>query len=137
MKKYKSELSWKIVGPIIAVFVLIIYLVYREEGDVRLLSGGLMGTLIALLFMLYSINYRISDDGILSIRNGIFSYQNIPIDTIHTIEKSNSILSAPAASFNRLEIKYNKYDSVLVSPKNANEFIADLQYHNPKIKMKL
>ena len=136
MKKYKSEVSWKIVGPITAVFALTIFLVYQEEGDVRLLSGGLMGTMIALLFAIYSINYRISDDGVLSIKNGIFSYQNIPISSIHTIEKSNSILSAPASSFNRLEIKYNKYDSILVSPKNAKEFITDLQHHNPNIQLK-
>lgn len=50
-------------------------------------------------------------------------YNEIDIRTIKKIEPSRSMLSAPAASLNRLKISYGKYDEVLVSPRYQDDFI--------------
>lgn len=60
---------------------------------------------------------------------------SIDINQIKSIEKSNSILSSPAASRKRISIKYGKYDDILVSPKNQEDFIQELLKINPDIKL--
>jgi len=60
---------------------------------------------------------------------------NIRIDiaTITKIEPTNTMLSSPALSFDRIEVFYNKYDSVIISPGDKAGFIAKLQQINPAI----
>ena len=76
------------------------------------------------------------DDEYLLIRTKFFPSQKVTLQDIRKIEESNSILAAPAFSFDRLEIIYNKYDSILVSPENKEQFIADLLNVNPEIEIK-
>jgi hypothetical protein len=49
------------------------------------------------------------------------------------ISKSSSIVSSPAASFDRIEITYDKFDELIISPKHKLKFIADLQKINPNL----
>jgi hypothetical protein len=62
--------------------------------------------------------------------------ERIDISKITKIEKSNSILSSPALSLDRLLVRYNKYDEVLISPKEKKEFIDELLKINPNIEIK-
>jgi hypothetical protein len=48
--------------------------------------------------------------------------------------KSNTFFSSPAASFYRIEIKYGKFEEMIISPKNKFEFAKNLTNLNPKIK---
>jgi hypothetical protein len=61
---------------------------------------------------------------------------NIDIHQIKRIEETNSPLSSPAASFDRIEITYNKFDSVIISPKEKLGFIQDILQINPSIEVK-
>lgn len=76
------------------------------------------------------------DDEYFSIRTKFFPNQKVALQNIRKIEESNSILAAPAFSFDRLEILYNKFDSILVSPENKEQFIADLLSVNPDIEVR-
>jgi hypothetical protein len=58
---------------------------------------------------------------------------NIDIAAITRIENTNSVLSAPALSMDRLEVFYNKYDSVVISPGDKAGFIARLREINSNI----
>ena len=53
-------------------------------------------------------------DNILKIRNSFLYSKDIDIYEIKSITKSNSLISSPAAVFDRIELNYGKYDSVLV-----------------------
>ena len=57
------------------------------------------------------------------------------INTIYKISETYNPLSSPAGSIDRLEIKYNKSESVLISPKDKNAFINDLILVNPNIEV--
>ena len=46
---------------------------------------------------------------------------NIDIKSIRKIIETYNPLSSPAASIDRLEIFYNKFDSILISPKDKKE----------------
>jgi len=71
----------------------------------------------------------------LNIRAGFIVNTTVDINTIKSITETDSLLSAPANSFDRIEIAYNKYDSVIISPKNKAAFIADILAINDDIKV--
>ena len=73
----------------------------------------------------------------LKIRCGFLSYQPIEIGTIKKITSTKSLVASPAPSFDRIEIKYGKFDEVIISPKDKLSFAADLKNINPKIKITL
>jgi len=70
----------------------------------------------------------------LKIKCGFFTYKPIEIDEIKEITKSNNIISSPAASFDRIEIKYGKFEEIIISPKDKFEFAKYLKSLNPNIK---
>jgi membrane protein YdbS with pleckstrin-like domain len=96
----------------------------------------LMFVAVLLLYMFLSIRYTI-DNSHLKIKGGFYYDKTIPIQKIRSIRETNNPLSAPAASMDRLEIKYNKYDTVLISPKEKQNFIDELLSVNPEIEVKV
>lgn len=137
MKKYRTEVSWKILGPVLLIFSIVMILIYKSGGETKEVLAFLLGTLAMVLYLIYGIWYEIADDYMLKVRAGVFYKINVPIEHIHTIEKTSSILSAPASSLNRIELKYNKYDSVVISPQHRDLFIQELLKINPNIEVKL
>ena len=83
--------------------------------------------------MFLKTEYTIEDKK-LKIKCGFFTYKPIEINKIKEITKSSNIISSPAASFDRIEIKYGKFEELIISPKNKFEFAQYLTNLNPKIK---
>ena len=73
----------------------------------------------------------------LRVKSGFIYSASIDIQSIKKISRRRSILSAPAASLDRLEIQYNKWDTVLVSPKDRDGFVEHLRQINPDIQVEL
>ena len=73
----------------------------------------------------------------LKIKCGFITYKPIEISEIREITKSSNIISSPAPSFDRIEIKYGKFDEMIISPKDKFEFAKCLTSLNPNIKNKL
>lgn len=64
--------------------------------------------------------------------------QGIDIKKIRKIEKTNNPISSPALSVrDRIEIYYDKYDSVIISPERQAEFIQKLKLINKNISTNL
>ncbi|WP_081604145.1 PH domain-containing protein [Paenibacillus shenyangensis] len=51
---------------------------------------------------------------------------------MHSIQPSHQIISSPALSLERLEIRYNT-QNILISPEQKNKFIQELVRINPHI----
>ncbi|MGV3697314.1 MAG: PH domain-containing protein [Flavobacterium sp.] len=81
----------------------------------------------AMSILFHYTRYTIQDDKL------IIWTTKIDIHTITKIYKTRNPLSSPALSINRIAICYNKYDEVLVSPKEREEFIGELLKVNPNI----
>lgn len=81
--------------------------------------------------------YYVIKDGELMIRCGFLYKIKVKIGAIRKISETNMALSAPAASLDRLEIINNKFDSVLVSPKDKKGFLTQLQQINSEIEIRL
>ncbi len=86
-----------------------------------------------ITFLLFSMKYTVSGDT-LSVKCGFISYGNYNISKIKSIRTTRTILSAPASSLDRIEIKFEKGLPLVLSPRNKQEFVAKLQQINPNIQ---
>lgn len=110
--------------------------------QIRQGAAGWPGVIIVLLVILFVVhlfattNYSV-EGNILTVKSGFLYNRSIDILTIRKVSETTNPLSAPAISLDRLEIKYGKFDSVLISPKLKKEFISELASLNPNIEIKL
>lgn len=96
----------------------------------------LMITCTALCIQLFLATYYVVDRGMLTIHGGwLYKRKKIPVASIRKIEETRTFISAPAPSLDRLEIFYNKFDSVVISPEDKAGFIAELTRLNPEIEV--
>lgn len=132
-KKFPSKIGFLIVIPISFLILMPIVLIYKNS----FFWPPVLLSFVAFAFMahlLLSTHYMVKDRN-LKIKSGFIYNLNIQISTIRKINESNSVLSAPASSLDRLEIIYNKYDSVLISPKEKAAFIKTMLEINPTIEV--
>lgn len=80
--------------------------------------------------------YMIRDHNLI-IKSGFVYRRDINIYKIKKISETNNVLSSPAMSLDRIMIYFNNKDIVMVSPKEKEDFIQQLQVINPKIAVVL
>lgn len=131
---YKSKIDIGVMFPI--------FMVLFGVGVLMVFIRAWVGlTIILLLFtfiihMLLTTQYKIIGKTLI-IKSGIFVNKSVNIDTIRKITETNSMVSAPANSLDRLELNYNKFERIIISPKDKNGFIKFLSELNPNIKVQL
>lgn len=86
---------------------------------------------IFILWMWFT-TYYVIDEKNLIVRFGPFK-KIVPLNSIKSVKKTMNPLSSPALSLKRLEIVYGQYNSVLISPKNRDEFIEVLLQRCPHV----
>lgn len=91
--------------------------------------------LMFFIYLYFTTHYTISSDNRLIIKCGFLINETIDISEISTIKKTNTILSAPAFSFDRLNISFGHYHSVVISPINKDIFLQKLLEINPNIEI--
>ncbi|MCZ2155465.1 MAG: PH domain-containing protein, partial [Bryobacterales bacterium] len=74
---------------------------------------------------LFEAKYLIVRSGLLRIR--------IPLLAITSVKPSRNPLSAPAWSLDRLDIRYGRTKRVLISPREKDAFLADLELRAPHL----
>ena len=127
MKIYKSEVDWWLIVLFVGVFGYpIIHGILTNEYFLSILFA-----FVLVLFFLFSktIKYKIE------VENLMIWYTKIEIKSIRKIYRTKNSLSSPALSLDRIAIVYNKYDEILISPKERNEFIDELLKINPGIEI--
>jgi hypothetical protein len=132
MKNYKSKLGLELIIPISLIFGYALYELITEKSWIGVFIISL--TILFILYTFLSINYKIEKEN-LNVKCTFLLNENIEINTIRKITETYNPLSSPAASIDRIEIFYNKFDSVLISPKKKQEFIEDILKINPNIEV--
>ena len=135
MKKYKSKISYWFFVPLVLVFfyVQISTIIYQDWYAAMILLG-VNGLVISFLARTY---YQIENDTLCVVSSFVIS-QRIALKSIRKIQKTKSLLSSPALSLtDRIEIFYDKYDSIIISPKRQKEFINTLKSINYEIEIAL
>ncbi|WP_309612480.1 PH domain-containing protein [Flavobacterium sp.] len=133
MKIYKSKIDWWL-------GLILVYPIFRSIASI--IQGewiGYLGILLCLLFIVFiskSTRYIIAENQLI-VKCMFIVNDRIEISKIRKIEKTNSILSSPALSLDRIAIKFNKFDEVYISPKEKQSFLNDLLEINPNIEVKV
>lgn len=131
MVRYKSKIGWILVVIILFLLLIPIFQLLKQPFSIGPIFLLLPALFIGYIFI--STYYEI-DDGVLRVKCGFLLNLSIPISSITKIEATKNPISAPATSFDRLEVFYNKFESVIISPKEKCAFIAHLKQMNPRIQ---
>ena len=121
-------------GALLVPYAFAVYDIFKGSVTSELLIRMGILSLVVLLFgaIWFGTGYYISN-GKLFVKIGPFAHSNYDISLINEIVKTNSWISAPAISFNRLTIKSHDRTLVIVSPKDQEGFIKALKAINPDI----
>lgn len=133
MKNIPVRVGWEL---LLFVFVVMIFSTYQEilkhNWKALTFSMIIFGLVSGLRF---SIKYKL-DQEFFYIKNSIFGTTKIDVKDIYKIEKTWNQLSSPAPSvIGRVEIYYRN-NSIVISPKNFEEFKNELLKINPNINVK-
>lgn len=134
MEKFKSKTDlWFILFLILLFGLILARLVY--DGDWVAFAFILLVTaFIGHVFL--TTYYDVKDNKVL-IKCGFFYNMEIEIKDIKQVSESYNIISSPALSFDRLEILYDKFDTILISPNDKLRFIETIKKINPQIEIKI
>ncbi len=140
MKYYPSAkstiLGLIIWGALLVPYGLALYEMFQASVTSELLVRIGILSLVILFFgtIWYGTGYYISDRHLM-VKIGPVTHSHIDILKISEIYKTNSWISSPANSLNRLGIKSGDKLLVLISPKDQESFIESLKKINPSIKL--
>jgi hypothetical protein len=121
---------------LVSLFVPIFHIWQVMEGRATLsLAPLLISPVVLCLVALVSVPcYYAFEDEILVIRSG-FLRTRIPIRTIRLVRSTRLILSAPAWSLDRLEIRYGRgMHQAIISPVDQSEFLRTLLSRAPQLE---
>lgn len=136
---FKSKVSYPLLAIIFILFYgpLIPALFSTANSENTILLFVILSVVFGgIIHLFHNTTYTIQKET-LHIKSGFFRYPSIAIKDIKKIEKTNNLIASPAASFDRIELYYGKYDSIVLSPKDKHKFAAALIKINPEIQNEL
>lgn len=132
MKRFQPKIGLELVIPLAVILLgTLALLIYPQP-----IWPGILIILLVSSFIIYlfSNTYYLIDQTNLIIHSGFLYHVVIPIKEIRKIEPTVNPLSSPALSLSgRLEIHYGKWDSIIIAPKEKQEFLNEIN----KIKLPL
>lgn len=126
--KYPSKQDWWIILlawiPLVATIGLGLFTMVEKASTLSEQILVFASCLVVPLFFLWMMmtTYYLIEEKNLVIRFGPFK-KTVPLASITSIRKTRNPMSSPALSLKRIEILYNRYDMVLISPKDRDAFI--------------
>ncbi len=134
MKTYASKIGREFLIPIAIILGSLLLAMAASQQWLGL--GIILATSVFVGHLLFTTRYEIKGD-MLKIKSGWIYRLSLPITDIISIKTTRNFISSPAASMDRIEIRYNAYDSVIVSPREKESFIRELTRIKPDIEVKL
>ncbi len=134
-KIYKSKFGWGVFLFLSCLFMFTSWMSYQPERGILESFAMLLVPIVVLgSFTAISLatKYTLSATE-LHIKCLPFYNKKIAIDSINKVTVSRNLISSPAPSLDRIEVYFNKYESLVISPKNKFQFMDDLKKINPSI----
>lgn len=132
---YYSKVSYTLLIVVFIVFFGPLIPNYINDGfnsTMFLMTLALIILFGLIVHMFFNTTYKIEKEK-LHIKCGFFKYRPVNIREMKKVSTSSNVISSPAASFDRIEITYGKFEELIISPKYKTKFVEDLQKINPKI----
>lgn len=130
---FRTKLGLELILPITGVLGFVAFLILFDTHSYLIFSLILL-FLFCILFFMYDTTYQVDQDRLI-IRSSFLYKSVIHISEIKKIKETNNPLSSPAASLDRLEIRYGRSGSVLISPREKEAFINSILSINPQIEV--
>jgi hypothetical protein len=127
-RAYRSKVDGKI-GLVSGLAFIVLILAAATFPDsargpaLALHAVGLIGLAVCIWTLLGT--YYVVDATSLIIRSGPFHWV-VPLREIRSVRATRDARSGPALSFDRLRIEYGGGRAILISPREKDEFLADL-----------
>ncbi|RFS15401.1 hypothetical protein D0T08_14705 [Emticicia sp. C21] len=134
-QRFNSKISYWLFVPLLCFLMVLLVMTVMQKLWIGIIV--LLGATALILSFLFRTYYQIEGDT-LKIVCGFLFKQEVDIKKIRKIEKTDNPISSPALSVrDRIEIYYDKYDSVIISPERQTEFIQILKLINKNISTNL
>ena len=138
MHIYKSEIDYKIYNAVMLITLLSISPIFfvGEFSPVLIIVLVIVAASLWLTYTVFhGIRYIINvEKQTLTVKIGFFTHGTYSIPEIKSVKKSNTWLSSPAASMDRIALKIS-FTPLVISPENRGQFINDLLSINPNIEI--
>ncbi|UWX54958.1 PH domain-containing protein [Maribacter litopenaei] len=105
----------------------------EETSGILTTSGIFLAVCLFILYLLMNTEYVIDADK-LYVKSGFIYRKHLNISRITSVKKTKSLFSAPAASLDRIQLTYDKFGILVLSPKDKENFVKNLVEINPNIK---
>ena len=141
MTTYRSKIDYWLWITIMAlvVFSIITPLFIEQQLNWYIILTLIIPAIIPtiLLTSILTKTYYIIDENthILKVKSGFLFNSKYDINKITKLKETRTWLSAPALSRDRIEITVGRYNKVLISPENKEQFINHITSLNPNIKV--
>ncbi|KAF2512763.1 PH domain-containing protein [Flavobacterium zhairuonense] len=134
MVKFKSKIDiWLVLFLSLVLGGALINALYNKVWGASIV----LGIIIVFIVHMFLNTFYTIEEGKLKIKCGFLINSTVYTQKIKKISETNSIMSSPALSFDRLEIVYNKFDTVIISPKDKNGFFEAIKKINPEVEIVL
>ena len=127
---YKSKVDWWLALALVVAFFVSLFAglyalgAYTPNAAWNALLIGGPGVVLPPL-LVFTLRYTI-DGNRLIVRSGPLRWR-IPISEITAITETRDPISSPALSINRLRIEYGNKKSVLISPRDKDAFLRQIE----------
>ena len=134
MKKYPSKISYGLLIFILAVLIgTTIPMIFKPVW-----TGLLINTAVILFTLHLFLNtYYVIEGEFLVVKSGMIFNKKIDINSVKSIKETKTIISAPALSFDRLEVNWGQYTGVVISPRDKKKFVEHMTRINPLIDVQI
>jgi hypothetical protein len=124
-------------GTILFLIGSFLFLPGGPEGMGETITAFVITTLFSafIIWVWFGTYYEIKGEQLIVV-GGPFRWK-IEIMSISSIRKTRNPLSSPALSIKRLEIRYGKWNIILISPQHEQQFCQLIQKINPKVTIEL
>ena len=131
MKTYRTRISVGLVAFIIVVILVCCLPGILGEGGWRMLIAMCI-TCVPVFYLLYAIKYTI-DGTILRVTVLHIFNDEYDLTQLESVVPTRTILSAPASSLKRIRLDFTGGQTAVISPRNQEDFLAELRKINPKV----
>lgn len=134
MEKFKSKVDFGLILFLMLIFGTVLI---GSASDQKWIGFAFVLLVVAFIVHVFLTTYYTIEKDKLKIKCGFLINYEIKIQNIKKISKTYNIISSPALSFDRIEILYNEFDTVLISPKDKLRFTEAIKKINPQIEIKI
>jgi hypothetical protein len=120
----------------IAVLLPLLFMVVIAFQDPWYISLVMLPVLILIVPIYFRTFYKIHDINQLSVVCGLFYNKTFPVNEIIGLRPTNNVMSSPALSLDRIELRFRDRKTLLISPVKPDQFIEALLSINPGIEVK-